>query len=68
MDLSLLMIVGAGLLAGSAVLSVGIEQLLRRFGVTATVPEERSGGLRDIAARARERLRSRSATDRMNRE
>lgn len=47
MDLSML-IIGAGLVAGSLILSITIEHLMRRFEVQPVQPEERSGGIRDV--------------------
>ena len=64
MDLSLLMIVGAGLLAGSVVLSVGIERLIGRFGVRPARPDERTRGFRDVLTRLDQWRRSRQASDR----
>ncbi len=64
MDLSSLMIAGAGLLAGSLVLSVGIERLMRHFGVRPARPEERTRGFREVFTRLDHWRRSRQASDR----
>ena len=64
MDLSILLIAGAGLLAGSVVLSVGIERLIRRFGVRPARPDERTRGFRDVLTRLDQWRRSRQASDR----
>jgi lipoate-protein ligase A len=66
MDASML-IIGAGLLVGSIVLSFSVERLMRRLGVHPENPEERSGGIRDIASRIDRWRRSRETPDRSNR-
>jgi hypothetical protein len=66
MDASML-IIGAGLLVGSVVLSFSVERLMRRLGVHPEKPEEQSGGIRDVASRVDQWRRSREAPDRSNR-
>jgi hypothetical protein len=62
-DLSLV-IVGAGLLIGSVVLSFTIERAMRRLGVSPAAPDERSGGIRDVARRIERWRQSRENPDR----
>jgi hypothetical protein len=61
---STILLIGAGLLFGSLALSLGIERIIRRLGVTPADPSERSGGFRDVVRKLENWRNSRDSTER----
>jgi hypothetical protein len=59
-----LVIIGAGLLIGSVVLSLTIERAMRRLGVSPSAPDDRSRGIRDVARQIERWRQSRENPDR----